>query len=259
LLDSAHCPPFVKAGIRMAGISRAADNFQFVRLNPDMAQVFVCFSGEGKVWTDGWQHCQPGQAYLTPAFQPHAYRSGRLWNAAWVILEPRTLPDLCSHPELVRVEGCPLASLLEDLIHEVETFGRADILELRTILLLRHLQLLRDASPTRLGALWRAVRKDLAIPWTLSRLASTAGLGEENLRLVCQRETGRSPMQQVTFLRMRHAAALLRLDHKVEYAAVQVGYENPFSFSTAFKRIMGHSPSTLRRNGDGRPKPFAFW
>jgi AraC-like DNA-binding protein len=55
-------------------------------------------------------------------------------------------------------------------------------------------------------------------------------------------------MRYVTLLRMRHAAALLASDsYSVEDVARQVGYENAFAFSTAFKRLMGDSPTGYRR------------
>jgi AraC-like DNA-binding protein len=54
-------------------------------------------------------------------------------------------------------------------------------------------------------------------------------------------------MRQVAQLRMPHAAVLLASEsYSVEEIAHQVGYENAFAFSTAFKRIMGASPSSYR-------------
>jgi AraC-like DNA-binding protein len=69
-------------------------------------------------------------------------------------------------------------------------------------------------------------------------------LGEKQLQRLCQRELGRSPRQQLIWLRMRRAAELLMVhDAKIKSIAAQVGYENPFVFSSTFKRVMGWSPS----------------
>ena len=59
-------------------------------------------------------------------------------------------------------------------------------------------------------------------------------------------------MRHITFLRMRQAGALLSSEaYTVEAVAQQVGYDNPFSFSTAFKRETGLSPSQYRRRALG--------
>ena len=88
---------------------------------------------------------------------------------------------------------------------------------------------------------------NLAHPWTLAQLADSAAMSAEHLRRLCRRQTGRGPMHQVTFLRMRRAATLLESTrHKVRAIARTVGYDNPFAFSTAFKRHLGASPAAYR-------------
>jgi AraC-like DNA-binding protein len=70
------------------------------------------------------------------------------------------------------------------------------------------------------------------------------------LRRLCRRELGRSPMHHVIFLRMRHAAKLLAAtDDKIETIAGEVGYANPFVFSTTFKKWVGWRPSDYRARG----------
>jgi transcriptional regulator GlxA family with amidase domain len=96
----------------------------------------------------------------------------------------------------------------------------------------------------RLAQLWETVAGQLADAWTLERLAGMAHVSGEHLRRLCQRELGRSPMHHVTFLRMRRAGELLASTHlKVELIAMEVGYQNPFVFSTAFKKWTGWRPS----------------
>jgi transcriptional regulator GlxA family with amidase domain len=99
----------------------------------------------------------------------------------------------------------------------------------------------------RLARLWEAVAADLAFPWTIDALAERAGTSGEHLRRLCQRQMNRSPLRHVTYLRMRYAASLLASDsYTVEAVAEQVGYNNPFAFSTAFKRSLGVSPAGYR-------------
>ncbi len=88
---------------------------------------------------------------------------------------------------------------------------------------------------------------DLAREWTLNKLAALTAMSAEHLRRLCQRSIGRSPMQQLTALRIQHAAHLLATTEvKIEAVAHSVGYQNPFAFSNTFKRITGIRPSHFR-------------
>jgi transcriptional regulator GlxA family with amidase domain len=99
----------------------------------------------------------------------------------------------------------------------------------------------------RLWRLWEAVDSDLGRDWTLRELAKLSGTSVEQLRLLCHKQTGASPMQHVAKLRIRRAALLLRSTvESIEAIAWAVGYKNPFAFSTTFKRMMGVSPSVYR-------------
>ena len=85
-------------------------------------------------------------------------------------------------------------------------------------------------------------------PWTAADLASLAKISGEHMRRLCQASAGRSPMQQLTYLRIQYAASqLATTDGKIEDLALRVGYHNPFAFSNTFKRMTGFRPSQFRR------------
>ena len=70
----------------------------------------------------------------------------------------------------------------------------------------------------------------------------------EHLRRRCQLEMGRSPMQQVTYMRIQHAQLLLETtEEKLDAVADRVGYGDGFVFSRAFKRWVGMGPRDYRR------------
>ena len=111
-----------------------------------------------------------------------------------------------------------------------------------------HAYVVRFAQPAsldpRLWSLWAKVAESLAEPWSVSSLSAAAHVGEKQLQRLCRRELGRTPRQQLIWLRMRRAAELLTsTGGKIETIAAKVGYQNPFVFSTTFKRVMGFSPS----------------
>jgi transcriptional regulator GlxA family with amidase domain len=146
----------------------------------------------------------------------------------------------------------PLAAVIGGLYDEAMN-GAADPVILEEWASLLDAQARRIAQPsgmdTRLRRLWGSVAADPAGPWTVDALAENASMSGEQLRRLCWRDLRRSPMRQVAFIRMRHAASLLASDfYTIEAVAHKVGYENPFAFSTAFKRVMGASPSGYRKD-----------
>jgi len=247
------CPALAALGIGLTGISAAPYGFRFYRLKPDMSQLIVCVGGRGRVWIDGrWADCGVGQAYLTSPHVLHAYESvrGEDWLICWVMYNAVTgkTPVIEGPPRLVACEGAALFSCIEGLHREALSNSDAGVQQLWAQLV--HLHARRIVAPpesdARLARLWSSVDADLAFDWDLETLANLAETSTEHLRRLCVKRLGRSPMRHVTELRMRRAAALLAAhDYSVHQVARMVGYENPFAFSTAFKRCLKLSPSAV--------------
>lgn len=92
------------------------------------------------------------------------------------------------------------------------------------------------------------VEGGLARPWTLDDLARRAHVSREQLRCLCRRQFGRSPMEHLAHLRMHRAVILItRTTGKIHKIARDVGYQDPYTFSTAFHRHFGVTPSSLRK------------
>jgi AraC-like DNA-binding protein len=84
--------------------------------------------------------------------------------------------------------------------------------------------------------------------WTTATLASKAGLSRAAFSARFTSLVGEPPISYLTGWRMTLAADLLRdTDATVGAVAREVGYENAFAFSAAFKRVHGRSPTTWRR------------
>ncbi len=249
LVHHAHCSILEAHGILRAGISSATRDFQFVRRRPPEAQALVCFGGEGKVWVGGaYQKCGPGQAYLTPPQQPHAYRAHRLWEVAWVVYAPDSLQarkiPAC---QIIPVDPYPFEYVLRGLCHEASSRKNLDLAGYWIALLNEYVKrILIPDQLNRLGSVWRKVVAELGSPWNLGRLAREAGMSSEQLRRACLEETGTSPVHYLTQLRMQHAVSLLSRGLQVKEAAQALGYENTYAFSTAFKRILGKAPRSFK-------------
>jgi AraC-like DNA-binding protein len=111
--------------------------------------------------------------------------------------------------------------------------------------------------PRWLGAIADpAIGKALAIlhanprqRWTTARVAHEVGMSRASFSARFASLVGEPPISYLTGWRMTLAADLLRdPDATVGVVANEVGYENAFAFSTAFKRTHGQSPTTWRRS-----------
>lgn len=83
--------------------------------------------------------------------------------------------------------------------------------------------------------------------WTVASLAAAVGVSRAALARRFTEVVGEPPMTYLTSWRMALAADLLRdPSTTVGRVARAVGYTSPFTFSTAFKRVYGQSPTTYR-------------
>lgn len=249
------CPGLNAWGVDLAGLTDAGVGYEMVRLRPAAGHLLVSQSGQGEVLIDGaWQPCGPGRAYLAPPLGRMGFRTvpGHRWQIGWAYLaakagEPSPIP--VETATVIEVDPRQFVNVIEGIY--LEAFGPARIprLELWAEMVSEYVRAITSSAgrPDPLWQLWAEVDSALNEPWTLERLADRANLRPEALRRACLRHQGRSPMRQVTHLRMRRAEALLRsTSGKLYTIARQVGYENTFAFSTAYRRWKGRAPSECR-------------
>ena len=78
---------------------------------------------------------------------------------------------------------------------------------------------------------------------TREELARLANMSPSHYSFVFKREIGKSPLELLTEIRLRHAKKqLLFSDRKLRDIAESVGYRNEFYFSRQFKQVIGISP-----------------
>jgi AraC-like DNA-binding protein len=238
------------------GIMRAQPPFEVLRTNQNGTFMLACIEGEGVVLTDGrWRIIKSGQACLLPPFVLNSLKctNRQPWTFAWVRYhESRSTTPIVSSASPVSgaFDGHALKAAIEGLHAEAGNGGGATALHHWTELI--HHYVLRFARPhvpdERLWRMWQVVEADLKRPWTLNELAAVACMSDEHLRRLCRKEIGRSPRQQLTFLRLQRAMHLLSTtDDKVEVIARDVGFESAFTFSNTFKQWIGWRPSEHRK------------
>lgn len=257
------CPELGVHFIKHVGVVDAAAPCKMVRMKLSGAYLMASLEGAGLILLDGrWRTCRKGLACMAPPHARHAFHAtqGKRWKFCWVRYEqPSELKPMISvmAPVLAKYDGRPLASAIMGLRAECEGVREAQAIHHWVELI--QMYALRFAHPwradDRLGRLWSAVGESPGENWTLAKLAQMSHSSAEHLRRLCQRELGRSPMRQVTHLRMQHAVRLLQsTDDTIESVAGAVGYANPYVFSNTFKKWTGRRPSAFRSKNRGHER-----
>ena len=254
IVRAEECAALRKVAISHVGTADAASPFNVVRTNLAGAYLLGCMGGEGRMLLEGrWRRYLPDMTSLAPARTLHTFHAvpSMRWQICWIRYTPEAMQSQSGGlaPLIAKFDPNPLACAIEGLHAEMKT-GNSQASATLWVGLIEHYAA-RFSDPfhneSRLRPVWERVQSNLASPWTLAQLSEIAHLSEEHLRRLSQATFGRSPMQQLTHLRMQHAAHLLAsTDAKIDDICQQVGYQSPFSFSNAFKRFIGYRPSKFR-------------
>jgi AraC-like DNA-binding protein len=165
-------------------------------------------------------------------------------------------------PDLVVVRGERRLTTLVELLSEESRAGRpgrdvvlARLLEVLLIEAFRATTgqtalpgLLRGLADERLAVALRRMHGEPTRSWTIGELAKEAALSRSAFFDRFRREVGVAPMEYLLSWRMAIAKDLLRGDRvSVSEVAQRVGYSSSSTFSVAFARQVGASPTTYAR------------
>jgi AraC-like DNA-binding protein/mannose-6-phosphate isomerase-like protein (cupin superfamily) len=110
----------------------------------------------------------------------------------------------------------------------------------------------------RIATALASIHRQPEADWSISRLASQAAMSRAGFADRFKMLVGESPFAYVTRCRMAMATSLLSTRYRtVSEIAARVGYRSEASFGRAFKRSIGISPATYRRNSLPRPSSRA--
>jgi len=251
------------AGIILAGISRNKPGYIISRKAASFHHVNIGIQGTGWYLQGSRKmSIKPGTFVVSPAHVPHSYGCDRgAWDVCWFHCADvdRWKRLRSSSPFAGAAPTCSsLKSIMEDYLREAAK-GEAlsmRVLGLQAELICEYLEeILRAgreaghaAMAHRLAPLWQAVDASLDSPWSLRQLTSMSCMSGSQLLRATRSALGTTPVKMVVRLRMLRAQELLlRTDQSIKATAGQVGYEDEFAFSKAFKRFFGKAPREFRR------------
>ena len=261
LIDCGVCPALAENHIVLTGITDAGDAFYFNRPPTwPRSTVMACLGGEGLVWAQRrWRPLRKGQIYLIPPSTHSAYKvvPGHRLQVVWVSFDSTAgqSPITGRAPLLSKGDPRPLKSAVEGLYRECCGQGDGPCMQAWVDVIQRYAARLAGRShQSRFWAAWENIASDLLRQWTVSDMAALANISGEQFRRICHRQFSQTPMQHLARLRLHRAATLLVSTPKtIETIAQEVGYANRFSFSSAFRREMGESPGTYRKETPASP------
>jgi AraC-like DNA-binding protein len=105
----------------------------------------------------------------------------------------------------------------------------------------------RNDSTERIEAAMDAMCNDIQSPKRLSEYAKNANLSVSQFSFLFNQHTGVSPMTYLIEIRMQRACEYIdTTNQSIKEIAYELGFEDPFYFSRAFKKCTGLSPSQYR-------------
>lgn len=250
-----HFTEFPKSNIHMGGASDIRLHYCFSRWSASYHTVVYTSNGRGVLETqDATDEIYTNSMMVLPAgssFRLHY--SGEPWDFGWIILHD--LPDwqhlklrdgflsYCQSAQVIyhllcliyyRTDAVQQTPMLADLHNEV--YSTLDVADPRT------------EHESRLIQLFQEVEEQLHYPWTIEDMAQRVYYSAPHFHRLCMKVFRCSPMQKLANLRMEHACYLLQYtDWPVSEVASRVGYNDPFNFSTRFKKLRGVSPRIYRQ------------
>jgi AraC-like DNA-binding protein len=180
-------------------------------LNEPFTYTIITFSGT-EIPATGDRVCRPSE----PAAMEHLYQLGK--------------QRLRSEPFWIKEATDPLP-----FVKELERF----------LLLLQPEDKRRKSSQSALNyaAIIRTLQQNIHRRLTVREVAELCSMSEINLQKTFARYAGVGIMDYFNRIKMQEAVRLLQAGLSVKETALQLGYTDQNYFSTAFKRIIGKTPT----------------
>jgi AraC-like DNA-binding protein/mannose-6-phosphate isomerase-like protein (cupin superfamily) len=235
--------------------------------------LMLCVEGEGVYDVGGREgHLRPGEALLIPRGMPHAYGASDVapWSIHWVHFlgddadyYVRLLPDgSCRLPvaagtmeRMADVYRCACASLDRGLSGAVMCYLSHALRHLLGLLFFENRSYdvaARGPSRHDVAGWIDAMIVRIGEPLSLTVMARHAGLSVPQFSAVFRRHAGMTPVNYFIHLKIQRACALLDADRlSIAEVGRAVGYEDPYYFSRTFRRVMGVSPRSFRKQRFG--------
>jgi AraC-like DNA-binding protein len=255
-VDPARVPEISGLEINVAGVSRLSGRYEVGCTGNEEHSLIYSISGQGRLFLEAGEYViEGGSLSIVPAGIPFLMQVHKgPWQTAWFNLAEgaywQSLPEHAVVSEYC--EGADaIFHLLAYLYHEPSPEHRIAALgQLKRYLhdtASSKQESDRGTDNQRLRSLFRQVEKKLHYAWTVDEMCERAHYSAPHLHRLCREAYGRSPIQQLIYMRMQRARFLLAHTHwTLAQVASAVGYRDAFNFSHRFKKTEGIAPTQYR-------------
>ena len=238
------------------GIGRMSSSWHVLETKAPMyARVYYIFGGNTR-YQSGLvsQTLEPGWLYIFPSHTPYEMTTDPddPLNCMYLHLDLHTA-DLSRLVSINAEKDTEMRHLLQVLRDAVTAEYPAGYLELlaRAFERLCLLKKLFTTVDEETGRYIQAIRKTYRTDLPLKDIAASLGYSTEYFIRVFKKKLGVSPHQYAISLRMSDAVRMLAGTATLEQIAQTTGYADSQTFSNAFRRYYGISPSSYREHYAG--------
>jgi AraC-like DNA-binding protein len=251
---------------------RAAGHLAERPIGVAQAILIYCVAGQGWCIMGGSRHeVVQGQLLVIPPGVPHQYGAAQQdpWTIFWVHVVGEQLPAYLealgtntAQPVVFLGDDTLLKTLFEEVLAELESgytylnllyASQAMAHLLGATIRRRHQGQMDTPDPhQRIARSITMMKCELDKPLRIAQLAAVAGFSASAFARLFKAQTGYSPKDYFTRLKMHRACQLL--DNSaltVKEIGFQVGYEDPLHFSRVFKLVNELSPTEYRDRNKG--------
>ncbi|MBU2515263.1 AraC family transcriptional regulator [bacterium] len=250
-------------GILISGISSLCSGYLISRKSQDFHTIIFTTKGKGEITANQRKYIiQEGDLLIIPAYLQNRYKiSGKNWDIVWFHLDDCLQWHHLRGNRVVVHQYTSIQSLTDAmqgfLKESVSKVAESDnLVRIYAELIFLHLKrelsknlkIKSDTNRLKLSETFAHANKHLDRKWNCETLAKLLSVSPSYFSRLTKEAYGTSPIKLLTQFRMERAALLLKTtDYPIYTIALQIGYEDEFAFSTAFKRQTGISPSHYRR------------
>lgn len=246
-----------------AGHFYCDENYCVKRNNHDSYLLMYINKGEGTVWYNGRTYiARANDAIIINCHRPHMYKTANSWEALWLHFDGNVSDE---YFQLIYNRlGCVVSMKDSNIVYKyinsiLNTFKNKKMLNepLISCYIQRMLAELlivssdhNNTDSTKPGPILDSInyiQNNYKNKISLNELSSKVCMSPYYFSRMFKRETGYSPYEYITMIRLNHAKNLLKTTNLlVKEIAFMVGFNSESNFVTCFKEHTDLTPSEFR-------------
>ncbi len=250
------------SGLLLSGRSFLTQGYRVCRKASRFDFVLMVVGGSGVCSLEGnWRIMRRGDIFTAPTRTAQLYGTDGEWEIIWFHIKHGSALSFSSSPVIVSnlqvVEAMEIA--YQGVLVENKQFSlNKSVIPYYCRIILQKVQdvfsdVIAKSSyePRELAVqmMKHRIKQDIEHMWSVSELADLIHVSPSHLYKVTKQYMNSSPLDYVRSVKMEWGKEIvIHSDLSFQQIAYQLGYENAYSFSKAFKKVYGKSPSHFRKN-----------